>query len=207
MNFSNRVAAARDQLCGSIFNDFQTLVFRFMEGRAGGLKNGMPSAYQAGRKPVMVPDLWQSDEETRQIIAAKYDSLEQAECALENGELQEERKMPFTEICIYQVKPQKTEEFETLMQEARSFLEKQEGLLLLRLAKREYRIDMEQIKEGQAPLKITRIVKSVKYMLYWEFDTKESYGAAQKKLYESYWKSIEKCLIVPHDKYLGEVLF
>ena len=85
MNFSNRVAAARDQLCGSIFNDFQTLVFRFMEGRAGGLKNGMPSAYQAGRKPVMVLDLWQSDEETRQIIAAKYDSLEQAECALENG--------------------------------------------------------------------------------------------------------------------------
>ncbi len=44
-------------------------------------------------------------------------------------------------------------------------------------------------------------------MLYWEFDSKESYGAAQKNLYDSYWKSIEKCLIVPHDKYLGEVLF
>lgn len=39
---------------------------------------------------------------------------------------------------------------------------------------------MEQIKEGLPPPKITRIVKSVKYMLYWEFDTKESYGAAQK---------------------------
>lgn len=54
--------------------------------------------------------------------------------------------MPFTEICIYQVKPQKTEEFEALMLEAKSFLEKQEGLLLLRLSKREYHIDMEQIK-------------------------------------------------------------
>ena len=115
--------------------------------------------------------------------------------------------MSFTEICIYQVRPQKAEEFEALMLEAKSLLEKQEGLLLLRLVKRGYHIDMEQIKEGLLPLKITRIVKSVKYMLYWEFDTKESYGAAQKNLYNSYWKAIEKCLIVPHDKYLGEAVF
>lgn len=115
--------------------------------------------------------------------------------------------MPFTEICIYQVKPQKVEEFETLMLEAKSFLEKQEGLLLLRFIKRGYHIDMEQIREGLPPRGITRTVKSVKYMLYWEFDTKESYGAAQKNLYESYWKPIEKCLVVPHDKYLGERMF
>ena len=115
--------------------------------------------------------------------------------------------MPFTELCIYQVKPQKIEEFETLMFEIKSFLEKQEGLLFLRLMKRGYRIDMEQIKEGLLPLKISRIVKSVKYVLYWEFDTKENYAGAQKNLYNSYWKSIEKCLIVPHDKYLGERIF
>ena len=115
--------------------------------------------------------------------------------------------MSFTELCIYQVKPQKVEEFETLMKEAKEFLEKQEGMLLLRLIKRTHRIDMEQIKEGLPPLKITRIVKGVKYMLYWEFDTKESYGVAQKNLYNSYWKAIEKCLIVPHDKYLGESIF
>ena len=115
--------------------------------------------------------------------------------------------MPFTEFCIYQVKPQKTAEFEALMLEAKRLLEKQEGLLLLRLVKREYHIDMEQIKEGLPPLKLTRIVKSVKYLLYWEFDTKEHYGLAQKNLYDSYWKPIERCLIAPHDKYLGEPLF
>ncbi|MCI8609332.1 MAG: hypothetical protein HFE73_06780 [Firmicutes bacterium] len=115
--------------------------------------------------------------------------------------------MSFSEVCIYQVKPQKVEAFEALMTEVKNLLEKQEGLLLLRFVKREYHIDMEQIREGLPPPKITRIVKSVKYMLYWEFDTKESYGAAQKNLYDSYWKSIEKHLIVPHDKYLGEVMF
>lgn len=31
--------------------------------------------------------------------------------------------MPFTEVCIYQVKPQKVEEFEALMQEAKELLE------------------------------------------------------------------------------------
>lgn len=115
--------------------------------------------------------------------------------------------MSFTEICIYQVKPQKVEEFENLMQEAKTFLERQEGLLLLRLMKRGYHIDMAQIKEGLPPLALTRIVKSVKYLLYWEFDTKEHYGIAQKNLYESYWQAIEKCLVVPHDKYLGERVF
>ena len=115
--------------------------------------------------------------------------------------------MSFTEICIYQVKPQKTEEFETLMLTAKSFLEEQEGLLALRLVRRDYHIDLAQIKEGLPPLKLTRIVKSVKYMLYWEFATKENYGLAQKNLYDSYWKAIEKCLVVPHDKYLGEVIF
>ena len=114
--------------------------------------------------------------------------------------------MPFTEICIYQVKPQKIKEFETLMREAKSFLEKQDGLLLLRLMKREFHTNMEQIKEGSPPLPITRIVKSMKYVLYWEFDTKENYGIAQKNLYNSYWKEIDKCLLVPHDKYLGETL-
>ena len=114
--------------------------------------------------------------------------------------------MSFSEVCIYQVKPQKVDEFEALMLEVKPFFDKQEGVLLIRLIKREYHIDMEQIKEGQPPLKIQRIVKCMKYVLYSEFDTKENYGIAQKNLYNSYWKAIEKCLIVPHDKYLGKVV-
>jgi len=116
--------------------------------------------------------------------------------------------MSFSEICIYQVKPDKVNEFETLMKEAVQFMEQSESVLLLRFIKRTHNInDFSLIKEGLPPHKLTRIVKSVRYMLYWEFDTIENYGTAQKKLYESYWKAIEKCLVVPHDKYLGKELF
>jgi hypothetical protein len=36
--------------------------------------------------------------------------------------------MPFAEVCIYQIKPEKVTEFEKLMFEVKSFLEKQGGL-------------------------------------------------------------------------------
>ena len=50
-------------------------------------KNGLLSAYRAGCKPIMVPDLWQPDEDIRKIIVAKYDDLEQVKMAFENGDL------------------------------------------------------------------------------------------------------------------------
>lgn len=50
-------------------------------------KNGLLSAYRAGCKPIMIPDLWQPDEEIMKIIVAKYDDLEQVKVAFENGEL------------------------------------------------------------------------------------------------------------------------
>lgn len=50
-------------------------------------RNGLLSAYRAGCKPVMIPDLWQPDEEIKKIIVAKYDNLEQVKVAFENGEL------------------------------------------------------------------------------------------------------------------------
>lgn len=47
--------------------------------------------------------------------------------------------MSFTEVCIYQVKPDKVEEFESIMNEAKPFLEERAGLLQLRLMKRGYK--------------------------------------------------------------------
>lgn len=50
-------------------------------------KNGILSAYRAGCKPVMVPDLWQPDEETLGFIVGKYNDLEEVKNAFENSEL------------------------------------------------------------------------------------------------------------------------
>lgn len=47
-------------------------------------KNGILSAYRAGCKPIMVPDLWQPDEETLSYIVGKYNDLEEVKKAFEN---------------------------------------------------------------------------------------------------------------------------
>lgn len=48
-------------------------------------RNGILSAHRAGCRTIMVPDLWQPDEEILSVIAGKYDDLEQVKAALENG--------------------------------------------------------------------------------------------------------------------------
>ena len=63
--------------------------------------------------------------------------------------------MPFTELCIYQVKPQKIAEFEALLPKIQALMEQQ----------MRNHIDRDQIKEGLPPKKLTRIVKSMNYML------------------------------------------
>lgn len=115
--------------------------------------------------------------------------------------------MSFSEISIYQVKPDKTNEVEVIMQDAVDMMKLIDGCQYLRLVRRTHYIkDMETIRGGLQPDKLTRIVKCVRYALYWEFDTDKNYDKAQKQLYETYWKAIEKCLIVPHDKILGVVI-
>ncbi len=40
-------------------------------------RSGLLAAYRAGCKPIMIPDLWQPDEEIENILFAKFDDLEQ----------------------------------------------------------------------------------------------------------------------------------
>lgn len=39
-------------------------------------KNGLLSAYRAGCRPIMVPDLWQPDEEVKKVIVGQFEDLE-----------------------------------------------------------------------------------------------------------------------------------
>ncbi|HNX16605.1 MAG TPA: hypothetical protein PKO28_04530 [Bacilli bacterium] len=113
----------------------------------------------------------------------------------------------FSEISIFQVKLDKVNEFESIMIQATKVLKESQGCSKVHLVKRTHYIkDMDTIRGGDSPDALTRAVKCVKYSLYLEFDTKENYGLSQKNLYETWWKEIDKCLIVPHDKLLGEVI-
>ena len=113
----------------------------------------------------------------------------------------------FVEIAIYQVKPTKIEEFEGLLGEVVETQKEQPGLIDLKYVKRGYNIDYEQIKEGLPPHRLTKIVKCVKYILIWEFATKEDYGKALQNLYQKYEKPLNRCLIMPHDKLLGDRIY
>lgn len=46
-------------------------------------KNGLLSAHRAGCKPIMVPDLWQPDDEILKVIIGIYNDLDEVKAAFE----------------------------------------------------------------------------------------------------------------------------
>lgn len=106
----------------------------------------------------------------------------------------------FSEIKLFQVKPDKIAEFEALIAEIREDQRQQIGCTLLRYQKRFFVLDEMQ------PRELTRIVKCVKYYSYWEFDGKENYTAATRWLFANHSKPIFRLLIMPFDISLGENL-
>lgn len=84
----------------------------------------------------------------------------------------------FSEVKLYQVKPDRLEAFEALVPAMAAEQQKQPGCLDIKYMKRFYTID--GVEPGKPPRELTKIVKCVKYYAYWEFDSKESYGKAIK---------------------------
>jgi hypothetical protein len=101
----------------------------------------------------------------------------------------------FSEIKLFQVKPEKLEQFEAIAAVISKEQMNQRGCIEIKYMKRFYTID--GIELGDAPRELSRIVKCVKYYSFWEFDTKENYGAATKWLFETYYKEIQRLLIAP----------
>lgn len=107
----------------------------------------------------------------------------------------------FIEMKLFQVKPDKLEQFEEKIEEMSANQLKFEGCISLNYFKRFYIID--GIELGEPPRELTKIVKCVKYYSYWEFDTKENYGKAIKIFFANYNKDLQKLLIAPFDINLG----
>jgi len=47
-------------------------------------RSGLHSAYNAGCKPIMVPDIWQCDEETEKILFGKFNDLDEVKTFFES---------------------------------------------------------------------------------------------------------------------------
>ncbi len=110
-------------------------------------------------------------------------------------------KKTFIEMKLFQVKPDRLEQFEAKIEEISANQLKCEGCMSIKYFKRFYTID--GIELGESPRELTKIVKCVKYYSFWEFDTKENYGKAIKVFFENYNKELQKLLIVPFDINLG----
>ncbi len=107
----------------------------------------------------------------------------------------------FIEMKVFQVKPDKLEEFEKKIAEMSENQLKCNGCISLKYFKRFYTID--GIELGLAPRELTKIVKCVKYYSCWEFNTKENYGIAIKDFFGRFNKDLQKLLIAPFDINLG----
>ena len=110
--------------------------------------------------------------------------------------------MAFSGVFLFQVRPDRIEQFEALAREMRPEQEKRPGCRAIRYVKRFYTFD----RIGELPRPLTKIVKCVKYYAYWEFDSIEQYGEAVAWLFTQYEKRVMPLLIMPFDINSGDVI-
>lgn len=103
----------------------------------------------------------------------------------------------FSEVKLFQVKPDKVAEFENLITSVAEAQKRQPGCCDIKYIKRFFTID--GIELGEPPRELTRVIKCVKYFSYWEFDSRESYGQAIKWFFDSHGKEVQKLLIAPFE--------
>jgi len=112
--------------------------------------------------------------------------------------------MKFIETAIFQVKPAKVNQFENILKEFHRFAESNVYLRDYEIMKRTHRIaDIDTVKKGTPAKKLTKIVKSVKYVMHLEFDNEQDHGMFTKDFFKAFDKEMSKCLLVPHDKLIG----
>lgn len=106
-------------------------------------------------------------------------------------------KNTFSELKLFQVKPHKLDEFETLITSIKAEQEKLPGCISVKYMKRFYTFD--GVENGAPPRELTKIVKCVKYYSFLEFDTIENCGKASGWFFDNYAKAVMKLLIMPFD--------
>lgn len=111
----------------------------------------------------------------------------------------------FNEVCIYEAKINKQDEIETLMKEVAECYMSQEGVIDVRYIKRTHRQkDFNAVKEGENPVRLTRNVGKVTYVLYWVVDSEDTHARVSKIGIEKFYKRWTRCLTTMPKIILGE---
>ncbi|MGL9730453.1 hypothetical protein [Enterococcus sp. DIV0756] len=111
----------------------------------------------------------------------------------------------FNEICIYEAKVTKQEEIEALMEEVAEFYLKQEGVIAVHYIKRTHRQkDFNAVKAGEPPIRLTRNVGKVTYVLYWVLEDEATHARISKAALEKFYKRWNRCLTTMPKIILGE---
>ncbi|MCL2141570.1 MAG: hypothetical protein FWH46_01635 [Methanimicrococcus sp.] len=111
----------------------------------------------------------------------------------------------FNEICIYEAKIEKQEEIEQLMREVAEFYLTQPGVIEVKYIKRTHRQkDFNSVKAGEPPLRLTRQVEKVTYVLYLVVENEEAHARLAKPGLEMFYKRWTRCLTTMPKIILGE---
>ena len=111
----------------------------------------------------------------------------------------------FNEICIYEAKIEKQEEIEELMREVAEFYRSLPGVVEVRYIKRTHRQkDFNAVKAGEPPIRLTRQVGKVTYMLYLVVEDEQAHANLYKPALERFYKRWNRSLITMPKILLGE---
>lgn len=111
----------------------------------------------------------------------------------------------FYEVCIYEAKPNKEEEIETLMKEVAEFYQAQPGVITVKYVKRTHRQkDFDAVKNGELPIRLTRVTDKITYVLYWELESAEVHASLCQPALEKFYKRWTRCLVTMPKIILGE---
>ena len=110
----------------------------------------------------------------------------------------------FHEICIYEAKTDK-EEIEALMGEVAQFYLSQPGVVDVTYIKRTHRQeDFAAVREGKPPIRLTKWVGKVTYILHWTLEDENAHARVSKLGLERFYKRWNRCLTTMPKILLGE---
>ncbi len=115
------------------------------------------------------------------------------------------RSSTFVEICIYEVKLGRADEFEELIKKVIKHHSNFPGVVDVRYMKRTHRpCSFGDAKKGNPSIRLTMKPKTYTYVLYWELDNEIIHGKATKSGLENYFKEFNRCLVTVPKMILGE---